>query len=495
MKKLFFLIVSMVVIGGVSAQVTKTIKSVTSEVVSTPALQKVEKEPTVYTGGIPSYLNHSIMENVPMFSAKKPQKANYTYFDEVYSTEYAYHIVGEDGAFWTAKNNNRRSYMLFPDSLGIYYVYHTDNPAGSFNQLTVPGIGFNFDPYSKAFDASFQDRLLQYPDGVCGYRIDTLIVLGEYLVAKYDNNRPDTLRISLSYYNIYGYPNGGDDPMRGVEYFNLGWKEGPNAGMRVIPPVLKFEDRNNIAAKGPVTMPVSATTKTVNYVLSLKDSVDPDGNYLRYIRIPTDFQVPVGSITSVVIKYVPGYDYNNGDTIRRIDYNTSTQTIVSETNLKNVFTMGIINDTNFAHFLDATSAYNGRFMEDQDVRYDVDKDYLTGADWNPNHLPVYNFYWYAIPYASMKISVDDERWDLSVKDPNPIVSKIYPNPANNQVKIELINDETAELSIVNMLGQVVNVATLNEMDNTVDVSSLSSGIYMLKISQGGNVYTTKFIKR
>ena len=128
----------------------------------------------------------------------------------------------------------------------------------------------------------------------------------------------------------------------------------------------------------------------------------------------------------------------------------------------------------------------------------MNNNYWKG-DFNPNNLYAYSNY-FPIPYVYMYTSVDmeEENWccgDLAVTEPTAIVSKIYPNPANNQVRIELANDQAAELSIMNTLGQVIRTVALDKIDNTIDISSLNSGLYVLRISQGGSVYTTKVTKR
>lgn len=66
---------------------------------------------------------------------------------------------------------------------------------------------------------------------------------------------------------------------------------------------------------------------------------------------------------------------------------------------------------------------------------------------------------------------------------------IYPNPVNDKLLIDGVSDYDAK--IYNNLGQFV-METTNT--NTIDVSTLSKGIYFIKVSDGINSSTKKFIK-
>jgi hypothetical protein len=71
---------------------------------------------------------------------------------------------------------------------------------------------------------------------------------------------------------------------------------------------------------------------------------------------------------------------------------------------------------------------------------------------------------------------------------------IYPNPATNQISI-LENDAYAnkEFRIISVQGNEMNSGLVNG-SNSIDISSLSSGIYMVEIIKDKTVYRSKFIK-
>ena len=87
----------------------------------------------------------------------------------------------------------------------------------------------------------------------------------------------------------------------------------------------------------------------------------------------------------------------------------------------------------------------------------------------------------------------------SVLSTNPIAYesnfKIYPNPTNDHITIEFGNLDNVEgwnIKIINILGQEV---LSQPMDNDkINVSELSKGVYIIRISDGVNQTDKKFIK-
>ncbi len=75
-------------------------------------------------------------------------------------------------------------------------------------------------------------------------------------------------------------------------------------------------------------------------------------------------------------------------------------------------------------------------------------------------------------------------------------AKIFPNPAGNEFQINLNNtiDKNAEAVIYNANGQQVKSSRLTSELQTISISDLSTGIYLVKIKNGGNQSTTKLIK-
>jgi uncharacterized protein YjdB len=86
-------------------------------------------------------------------------------------------------------------------------------------------------------------------------------------------------------------------------------------------------------------------------------------------------------------------------------------------------------------------------------------------------------------------------YTLGIKADANVEFSLYPNPATNQLKIELNGFETTKISILNNLGQTVIYNQFNNKINTIDIRSLPAGIYILKITNNTQSLTKKFIKK
>lgn len=69
--------------------------------------------------------------------------------------------------------------------------------------------------------------------------------------------------------------------------------------------------------------------------------------------------------------------------------------------------------------------------------------------------------------------------------------RIYPNPSNTFLCIDIPSEDKLELEILNLLGKTIFTI---KSQNKIDVSNLEKGIYIIKIIQGQNYYNQKFVK-
>ena len=70
--------------------------------------------------------------------------------------------------------------------------------------------------------------------------------------------------------------------------------------------------------------------------------------------------------------------------------------------------------------------------------------------------------------------------------------EIFPNPANNRFGIKY-KTQVQRVEIYNSLGQMV--LSVNPVNNSVNISGLSSGIYHVIISEGNNRFAAKLVKK
>ena len=81
---------------------------------------------------------------------------------------------------------------------------------------------------------------------------------------------------------------------------------------------------------------------------------------------------------------------------------------------------------------------------------------------------------------------------------NSELIKVYPNPANNSLYINLALDSEAniKLQILSIEGRLVFDKNINSNSfNNIDISKIEKGVYFIKIVNNGNVlYKDKLIK-
>ena len=71
---------------------------------------------------------------------------------------------------------------------------------------------------------------------------------------------------------------------------------------------------------------------------------------------------------------------------------------------------------------------------------------------------------------------------------------VYPNPASSNVTISATDVDAYQLSVTDLSGKVVMAKSLNGIENTVDVSALSSGAYFFTLSSDNKKETVKILK-
>jgi len=72
---------------------------------------------------------------------------------------------------------------------------------------------------------------------------------------------------------------------------------------------------------------------------------------------------------------------------------------------------------------------------------------------------------------------------------------LYPNPANNFITIETDFSTEKTIYITDALGQIVKSITTSEDNITIDIQGIASGVYFIKMEDGNNSVTQKFVKQ
>jgi hypothetical protein len=80
--------------------------------------------------------------------------------------------------------------------------------------------------------------------------------------------------------------------------------------------------------------------------------------------------------------------------------------------------------------------------------------------------------------------------NLGVDDSNLSTISIYPNPSNGELNIT--TDTNLQVIIYDLLGKEVYSSEVNNSE-TLDISNLNNGVYMVKLSNGNSSTTKKLI--
>ncbi|WP_445748917.1 T9SS type A sorting domain-containing protein [Polaribacter sp.] len=107
-------------------------------------------------------------------------------------------------------------------------------------------------------------------------------------------------------------------------------------------------------------------------------------------------------------------------------------------------------------------------------------------------LKTSTFDWLAGAYPATPINLTAA--SLSTNNFEKDLISVFPNPANDLLQLRGIeNTKISQVTISNVLGKKV-LATSNLKNNSIDISNLNAGIYILSISSENSQKRMKFIK-
>ncbi len=105
---------------------------------------------------------------------------------------------------------------------------------------------------------------------------------------------------------------------------------------------------------------------------------------------------------------------------------------------------------------------------------------------------IYNSGDWEVIIDDFKIDIDDSA-TISTLDLANL--SVYPNPVTDKLNVDY-KENISNLTVYDLSGRSVKSLTTNNDNNSIDVSGLTSGTYLLKIeTENKNVSTIKFIKK
>jgi hypothetical protein len=95
-------------------------------------------------------------------------------------------------------------------------------------------------------------------------------------------------------------------------------------------------------------------------------------------------------------------------------------------------------------------------------------------------------YGFSCNYGSCTVGINNINYSQNIA--------VYPNPANDKIYIERINNGAMKVSMYDMLGKQVSVAEkTNNQRTEIDVSGIQKGVYILKITINNNSLIKKVV--
>jgi chitodextrinase len=208
----------------------------------------------------------------------------------------------------------------------------------------------------------------------------------------------------------------------------------------------------------------SSTSNTVSPVLDLSgnNQVSFEFNYYpRSMENGEDFFIEFfnGSSYEVIGQYISGVDFNNNTF-----YN---ETIVLDASSYN------FNASNRFRIRNDASGNRDYVYFDQII---VSGDNVVGRQPNPS-----------------VIDTGENVEDFTRANTGNI--SLYPNPAAAVLNIDVIGNSFDEVNVYSVTGTLIKTISVVSNKMSVDVSSLSTGVYFVRFSSNGFVITKRFVKK
>lgn len=224
-----------------------------------------------------------------------------------------------------------------------------------------------------------------------------------------------------------------------------------------------------------------------------------DSEFKRINKIANKFYSQEGDTLFYEIDYQYAYTTNSTGWIYEDStinlYYTNLDSLIYEGEIDSVYSIPSLYNgriVNVADYLDGTIHYIKKFANGCGlVLYYSQNSEPWNMHEHSNSLVYFN--------------KNNEEWGQPIiitKNPEYNLSELfitlYPNPARNQIQLE-INVKTADLlsiSIFSIKGKVVkDLDHINERSIRVDISDLNPGAYILSVVTVSNIFQSKFIKQ
>ncbi|MGI6319455.1 MAG: T9SS type A sorting domain-containing protein [Bacteroidales bacterium] len=210
-----------------------------------------------------------------------------------------------------------------------------------------------------------------------------------------------------------------------------------------------------------------------DYVLTAEDVMSEEGYAQEIvIELPQPITVQPGEVLGFNLTFIPTAEYETGDTLQVYGGETPNK-------LNSFLFFYLSDDADEPSFHDPLGFNIFQFTHMYTLYQTFDNQLL-------------NQIFYPEVYGSALIGFYAEQI-VGIEEADNSSISVYPNPAESVVNVKLNSNETAKISIINIVGQTVQTVSTNMTQNTFDVSNLDAGIYLVRVEQSGIVYTKKVV--
>lgn len=422
-------------------------------------------------------------------------------------------------------NNNGESKglfgaMFFPDTMAAVNVLY-QGKAGDGATLDsinrgwysnplygATSIAVTFDPYSTIF----MNGVAGLVSDNKGYSIDSIIVpftyRRHYKGADADDIM-DTLRVTIGAYQAYPLIDAEGQPSE-LNYDPTGGTTIGYVSQGIVWNCAKIDVNTQPTGIGSVWTynPENTELKyTYDILLEAADTCETESG-INWVNIGPKVEidkvlqtVQPGFITVVKLDYVPGHDYENGildtaDTRTEIADNDG-EVVLEAPNvnlLQYIFRYAPEADSDPSKGFYDMYGYNAASYVDIWSRLasenviELQKKYTWPCAAAADIMPGFTFY-----YTENRNGDGSyiDRGSSAINEVSSVINTVYPNPAKDALNVTLKNEGAAEISLVNMLGQTVKTVSTDKLMNTINVSDVKAGMYILRVAQGNQMSTAK----
>lgn len=223
------------------------------------------------------------------------------------------------------------------------------------------------------------------------------------------------------------------------------------------------------------TVTFEHATIVVDTILLTAEDEAPDSYFYYWtFAAPAGLNNIQGKVNAIAYSFVPGVARTTASVITE---DISSFRVICYKDPRSQYTTygsdELMNDLNHGLLLDDYSLYNPNVF-----CYGA---YDAGTVYTANLRPQIAFHVTCNDCSNVNVE-DMEKENITV----------YPNPASSNLTVTLAGNEAATVQLFNLVGQQVYSETAVN-SASINVSSLKAGVYMLKVSQNGKVYTSKVV--